>query len=69
MRENALVAFVACACCREPTRSVMVERAVFAFLAHALDVELAKFARLSNDCSFRAGRPSAVALALLASFA
>jgi hypothetical protein len=30
----------------------MVERAVFAFLALALEVELAKFARLSNNGSF-----------------
>jgi hypothetical protein len=49
--EDTLVAFIARAGCRELTWSVVVERAILAFLALALEVELTKFARLGYDCS------------------
>ena len=51
MTEDTLVAFIARAGCRELTWSVVVERAILAFLALALEVELTKFARLGYDCS------------------
>ena len=51
VRENTLVALVAGASSREPTRPVMVERAFVAFLTLALEVELAQFARLSDNGS------------------
>ena len=51
VRKHALVAVVACASSREPTRPVMVERAFVAVLTLALEVELAQFARLSDNGS------------------